>query len=252
MADRSLESNDFLKIFARQNPCVRLEESKIHIGSANARLEALKLAKHSIIVFTDDDCSVASDWIVRMEERVSTFGVVTGNLAANNQENRCSQVDAYIDQMRMKSVNELGEVKYISFPNFAIWRHLLPEIPFSADERNMAEDIDLGCRLRLAGIKIYFDESIIVYTQYPTSFLSLLRRKIKHAKGIAFLRANLGRENCIHLGLSESPGEMFFRWSNLALQASLTPLQKVYWLMANIAYCLALVHYDKKFLNQGL
>lgn len=247
MADRRIHAEDFLRDFASQYQFVRLHESEKKGGSANARLSALRKAKYDVILFTDDDCVVPLDWVQRMYESVVQHGIVTGNLSALDPDNIPSQVDAYVDQLRMQSIDERGETKYISFPNCGIHRTLLPEEPFSPSVLNTVEDIDLGCRLRLQGVSIHYDGSLVVQTEYPTSLSSLLKRKAKHAKGIAHLRAMLSYENRQHLGLAESPWGMLARWAGLSLQSNLSLLQKMYMLLSSSMYCTALAYYDRAF-----
>jgi cellulose synthase/poly-beta-1,6-N-acetylglucosamine synthase-like glycosyltransferase len=245
--DRKVGKTDFLRVFAAEYPFVRLLEVGIGIGSSSARLLAIKETKHEVILFTDDDCVVPLDWVVIMYQKIMKYGVVTGNLGALQAENTYSLIDAYIDQLRIRSVDECGNVKYLSFPNFGIQRKYLPEEPFLANPLNTTEDIDLACRLRLKGIQIHFNESIIVWTKYPTTLISLLGRKSKHAQGVAFLRSHFSFQNCNRLGLAETPLQMLFRWGRLSLRSPLIPIQKLYMFMANAVYCVALAYYDNKF-----
>ena len=245
-ADRHVGATDFLRVFAQKHSFVRILEGEAGKGSARTRLEALKEIKYSVVLFTDDDCVVPSDWVVCMYQAVMRYGVVTGNLSALNLENPYSQVDAYVDQLRIRTMESDG-AKYVSFPNFGIHRKFLPKEPFRPNTLNTTEDIDLACRLRLGKVPIRFDESIIVRTEYPATLAGLMKRKVKHARGVAFLRANLSDEEQRYLGLSETPWKMLLRWSNVTLHASLNLPQRLCMLLANAVYCSALGYYDTKF-----
>jgi len=245
-ADRHVSATDFLRVFAQKHSFVRILEGKAGKGSARTRLEALKETKHSIILFTDDDCVVPSDWVARMYQVVMRYGSVTGNLSALHSENPYSQVDAYVDQLRIRTMENDG-AKYISFPNFGIKRNLLPEVPFRPSALNTTEDIDLACRLRLAKVLIRFEESITVRTEYPMTLAGLMKRKVKHARGVAFLRANLNDEERNSLGLNETPWKMLLRWSKATLRAPLKLSQRLCMLLANAVYCSVLGYYDTKF-----
>lgn len=245
-ADRRVSATDFLRIFAQMHSFVRILEGEVGKGSAHTRLEALKEARYSVILFTDDDCAVPSDWVTHMYQAVIRYGAVTGNLNALHSENPYSQIDAHVDQLRIRTM-ESGGTKYISFPNFGVRRDLLPEEPFSPHALNTTEDIELACRLRLAKILIRFEEIIIVRTEYPTTLVGFIKRKVKHARGVAFLRTNLNEEKRIFLGLNETPWKMLFRWSNMTLWSPLTLPQRVCMLLANTVYCSALGYYDAKF-----
>lgn len=245
-ADRRVSATDFLRTFAQMHSFVRILEGEVGKGSARTRLEALKEARYSVILFTDDDCVVPPDWVVRIYQTVRCHGVIAGNLNALHPEDPYSAVDAYVDQLRIRTM-ENGGAKYISFPNFGVRRDLLPEEPFSPDALNTTEDIELACGLRLAKTPIRFEESIIVRTEYPTTLVGLMKRKAKHARGVAFLRANLNEEKRVFLGINETPWKMLFRWSNMTLRAPLTLPQRLCMLLANTVYCSALGYYDTKF-----
>lgn len=247
-ADREVNHSDFLYWFADNYAFVRIQQIQTrHRGSANARMQALKLSQYGVVLFTDDDCVVPIDWVSRMYEKVSSHGIVAGNLKSAEPNNVYSVVDAYVDQLRMRSIDERGSAKYISFPNFGIDRRYLPDMPFSVDQRNTTEDIELACILKLEHLPICFDESMLMETAYPTTFIGLLKRKVKHAKGVAFLRARLEREKCIALGLSETSWLMFTRWSKLSISAPLSIWQRMIMFVACASYSAGLCYYDRKF-----
>ncbi|MFA6417215.1 MAG: glycosyltransferase family 2 protein [Patescibacteria group bacterium] len=245
--DRNFMVNDFLLDFASNYNFVKLLKIGGGHGSAFTRFQALSKAQYSVVIFTDDDCLVPLDWINKMFAEVTKYGMVAGNLAAFNERNVYSLVDAYVDQLRIKSVDADGYAKYISFPNFGIKQTYLPSLPFLATALNTTEDIDLACRLRLAGRKIYFAESLLIITEYPETFSGLLKRKVKHAQGIAFLRAGLENEKLRYLGLAETPWRMLRRWSVLSFKAPLKLIPRIIMFLANLAYCVALAYYDNKF-----
>ncbi len=251
VADRKTDTDDFLLALVAKRPFIKLLETGGERGSAHARLIAIQASQYEVILFTDDDCVVPQNWILHMQQEVVRRGIVAGNLLASQPTNILGSVDAYIDRLRMRTRDNDGNAKYLSFPNFGIRRGFIPKSPFSAHQNNTVEDIELACQLRLAGMSIHFDENIAVVTDYPATFTQLIKRKKKHAKGIAFLRYRLGENHCKHISLDESPWLMFLRWAKLSLEAPLTPTQKLYMFLANVAYCTALSYYDRKFHNQN-
>lgn len=249
--DRKLILGDFLYVLVEEFDFIKLLGTGGGNGSACTRLKAVELAKYSVIIFTDDDCIVTVDWINRMYSEVMNYGAVAGNLVSMDKENTYSIIDAYVDQLRIRTMDSQGNAKYLSFPNFGIKRDRLPMPPFLGLRTNTTEDIDLACRLRLAGVPIYFDESLVVITEYPKTFSALLRRKVKHAQGIAFLRYCLGSQDCKFLGLAETPWKMLLRWSDLSFKAPLNFFSRICMFVANAGYCIALAYYDKVFNKQN-
>jgi len=249
--DRKLTIDDFLYVLVKEFSFIKLLETGGSNGSACTRLGAVRLAKYSVIIFTDDDCIVIVSWVARMYTKVVKYGAVAGNLASMDQKNMYSAIDNYVDQLRIRDKDSNGGAKYISFPNFGIKRSCLPKLPFIGLRVNTTEDIDLACRLRLTGISIYFDESLIVVTEYPKTFSGLLKRKIKHAQGIAFLRYSLDSKNREFLGLAETPWKMLLRWSSLSFKAPFNFFSRICMFLANLSYCVALAYYDKVFNKQN-
>lgn len=234
--DRLISSDDDpLAGLVSAYPFVKLLSSTSGEGSAKTRMRAFKQAQYETILFTDDDCIVPENWCEDMYEEVGRSGVVAGNLLAIDAENPYSRVDAYVDQLRIRS-KHLDSFKYVSFPNFGIRYSLLPDPPFTASARNTVEDIELACLLQLEGKNIAFREAITVRTAYPESLSSLLRRKRKHAKGVAWLFASLTPAERVYLGLSESTHAMFWRWIRLSVTAPLTVYERSCMVLSSIAY----------------
>lgn len=245
--DRKLTIDDFLYGLVEEFRFIKLLETGGGNGSAHTRLKAVQSAKYSVIIFTDDDCIVTTSWVTRMYAKVLKYDAVAGNLAPMDRKNMYSAIDNYVDQLRIRDTDSNGGAKYISFPNFGIKRSCLPELPFIGLHANTTEDIDLACRLRLIGVSIHFDESLVVAMEYPKTFSDLLKRKIKHAQGIAFLRHSLDSKNREFLGLAETPWKMLLRWSSLSFKAPLNFFSIICMFLANLSYCVALDYYDKVF-----
>ncbi|MGH3734020.1 MAG: glycosyltransferase [Micromonosporaceae bacterium] len=210
-----------------------------HGSSAPARHLGTRLAGADILLFTDDDVVVDDDWAATIAVSAARHGTCTGRIRSreNGFWQRC---DETIDDYRVRAVDSRGRIKFVSFPNLAIRRTLLPDPPFDASCHNLVDDIDLACGLRLSGVPIHFDDRIVVHAQYPTTFREFLARKIRHGKGMGRLRARLHTRAWRTLELG-STGVLFLRWTRLSRQltAGTGPVRLGLVLTANLSYCAA-------------
>lgn len=244
--DREVSSDDFLLQIFRRKKLIKFIENKKSIGSAYIRNLGIKSASGDILIFTDDDSMVPLDWVNSLSKEVLAYGLCAGNLVSKDNRNTISKLEQYIDQCRIHSIDSLGNYKFISFPNFAIKKDLLPKIPFSIDIENTTEDIDLACNLRLKGVKINFNKDIIVGTTYPTKLKDAINRKLKHSKGISFLRSKYGKAKWRNLEI-ESTGGLFLKWIGISLSAPFPFVHRIEFLVMNMSYCIGLLFYPLLF-----
>lgn len=210
------------------------------IGSARCRYAGIAASSGPVLLFTDDDVLVPTDWIGHMVIAAQQHGTCTTPIRSRGDSfwERC---DERIDHYRVHATDSAERVKFMSFPSFAIRRDLLPEQPFDNSSRNLADDVDFACNLRLSGIKLHVDSTIVVLARYPATYGAFVRRKIRHGLGVGRLRARLGHTRWQELEMG-STLTLIRRWVNLS--GALThrqPIRRLMTLAANLAYCVALI-----------
>lgn len=245
--DRKIRDNDGLLILEKKHPFVNIILNPNNQGSAYARNLGLQAASYGILIFTDDDCFVEKDWVERLYENVSKYGICTGGLKARNS-GIFPRLEEYIDHYRIHATDKNGHIKFISFPNFGIKRELLPDPAFDVDPRNTVEDIDLACRLRLLGHNIHLDDNLIVKTIYPGNLTEMIRRKFKHARGISYLQKRMGVERWEQLEIG-SIKDIIKRWYKISFNSPFPFLERVLFFVSNMSYCLGLYYYTQRFKN---
>jgi GT2 family glycosyltransferase len=142
------------------------------IGECPARNAGIELARHELLVFTDDDVFVSPTWfgnVVRALLEAGPGGVVTGRVLASEDQG----ADGFAPVVK----TDLAPAIYAGRPgedvllpmNMAFWRAALQEVgdfdirlgaggPFKG-----AEDNDLGYRLLEAGYRIHYAPEAVVY-----------------------------------------------------------------------------------------
>lgn len=234
----NLTQYKFIKVFIDEKPQ----------GSVYVRELGIKKARFRVLLFTDDDSIVEPTWVNRMYKNVIRHGACAGNIEALDKTNLICKFEEYIDYYRIRASDSKGNVKFISFPNFGIKKTLLPSKLFFTCPQNTVEDIDLACRLRLNKINITLNENLFVKTAYPDRLSSVIKRKLKHAKGIAFLGRKYGRETWWRLEIG-SNRNIIQRWVLMSFKAPFSFYERCLFLIINLIYCLGLFYFSFTFRN---
>jgi hypothetical protein len=153
-----------------------------------------------------------------------------------------SRLEELIDRYRAQAKASDGSPKFVSFPNLGIRRDLLPSVPFDQVAGIYGNDMDIGCRIRLMGTPIHIAQDLVVKTRYPKTLGHVLRRKLVHAEGIAYVQRRLGPERWRKLEIG-THAEILARWTRISLQAPIRFWEKPVYLLMNLTYALGLIYY---------
>jgi len=247
--DRPIQQNDPLLRLQNEFPFIVLFENTTSQGAAFARNLAIEKSKYHYLLFTDDDCWVPIDWVDYMFTQVKQYGVVTGGVCSHSDSfSVYAKLEQQIDYYRLYACDGEGHTKFISFPNTAIRRDLLPLVPFDTRFRLNADDMDLGCRLRLGGKKIKAEKNLFVKTYYPKKLKETLIRKIRHAKGIAYVCRRLGKDSMNKLEFG-ARAEIILRWIKISLGSPFRLHERLLFLLMNMTYCFGFIFYYQIYKN---
>jgi len=175
-------SDDTAQIVARYSG-VRLI-SQANAGPATARNRGALEAKGKIILFTDDDCVPAGDWLSTMTKPFEDPDVVGVKGAYRTRQKalaaRFVQID-YEDRYRLMST--FPQIDFIDTYSAAFRRDCFLEMDGydTSFPVACAEDIELSYRMSARGWKMKFVPTAIVYHTHPDTFLRYLQKKYKFA-----------------------------------------------------------------------
>jgi glycosyltransferase involved in cell wall biosynthesis len=224
---------------------------KSHKGVAYARSQGIKEVRGDILLFTDADCVVGNDWVSLLSDLTSKYDICTGRVEKvfsskkpTQKEKMIAKLEEYTDRTRNVSKDKKGEFRYLTFQNFGIRKNKM--LSFSLSANNTTEDIFLAAMLRLNNEKIHYIDSVEVKTGYPPTIYSEVQRKIKHGRGVAWLRYNLGANKWEKLGF-ESFTQLFVKWTKISFQLPFSFKYKFMYTIFNWSYIFSLYWYFLKF-----
>jgi len=175
-------TKELLKQYAQKNNIIKFFE-QTHKGPASARNIGINNASGDIIVFTDSDCIVPPDWIIKLVNKFNKdIGAVGGSLKPFSLDT----TSEIFEQYRRDSLYGHEEHIIDALPscNLAVKKEVLLKIK-GFDESfkyPSSEDYDLCYRIRDAGYKILYDPSIAILHFHAQLWHLVFRRAYIHGK----------------------------------------------------------------------
>jgi len=162
------------------------------VGSSRGRNAAIAVARHEVLVFTDDDVKVERDWLSRLvepllasEERTA----VTGAVLAPDE----GAVQGHVPSLTYRTEPETFSGRPFADPlfpnNMAMRRRAFDEVGLFDDRFGggtvfpAAEDSDFGYRLLEAGYRIEFVPDAVLYHFGARQGMDLLRLNWGYGRG---------------------------------------------------------------------
>jgi GT2 family glycosyltransferase len=151
-------------------------------GTGVAFNVGLRAVSHEHVLVTDDDCTVAPDWVGRAADLVSAYGdaIITGRVLAAGDP---SAVPSVIDDPEPRDYT--GEIHYgaLYTNNCCLKRDAVLEIGgFDELIKPVAEDNDLCYRWLRAGRPLRYEPDLVVWHHEWRSRADLERWYVEYAK----------------------------------------------------------------------
>src|SRR3989304_4962962 len=184
-------------------------------GPAAARNLGIGKARGELIAFTDDDCTVAENWL---EECVKCFdsdyvGGVGGSI--NQKEGGIiSEFMDFHEVMQAPVVN--GEILYLVTANAVYQRDILIAVSgFEEKIRNPGgEDPDLSMKVKEKGYVLKYNPDSVVYHYHKDNITSFYKTFYNYGRGARFLWEKWG-DKLVNKSLLQSPFSEILGWNNL-------------------------------------
>jgi glycosyltransferase involved in cell wall biosynthesis len=150
-------------------------------GQSSARNKGIRAALGDIVVFTDADCTAASDWLDKLAAPIAagdSAGTV-GRIESHQKNWVASLIQIELDE-RYSQMQNREVIDFLNTGNCAFRKELLTNPVF--DESFLwLEDVELSFRLSQKRHRMIFVESAVVEHPHPESFWQYLVRKFRYA-----------------------------------------------------------------------
>lgn len=153
-------------------------------GSYQARNTGISLATGDVLVFTDSDCVVAADWLQRIAETLAddTIAGVMG-YSAGAPSTRVAALEQLMYEANIAQFTAEKMLKRIDTRNFAIRRQVIERIGNYHSTLQYGGDMEFGARVHAAGLRIIYDNQLIVVHHNFKRLNPLLLKRIRQNFG---------------------------------------------------------------------
>lgn len=172
----------------REVPSLRYVSTGTNDGVAHARNVGIGVATGDPILFTDDDCLPAPQWVERMSAALEREAIVGGAVESpvSNFVKLChniAQFHAYMPGQKS------GPMDFIAGANMGFQRSVLEELNgFNADIET-SEDMEFILRAREKGYSAYFiPDAVVTHDPDRTTLRSIFTYAAQHAATTICLR----------------------------------------------------------------
>jgi len=159
-----------------------------HRGLASARNAGVRSTAAERILFMDDDCIAAPDWVERMIAAVGRHPVIAGAVATT-RDNFCrlchniSQFYAFMPSLKP------GPVDFIAGANMGFRRRVIQEVGGFEESVRHAEDMEFILRARENGYRPFFaPEAVVTHLPDRLKLAEIIRYAARHAESTILLR----------------------------------------------------------------
>jgi len=168
-------------------------------GPAAARNRGAREAVGQLLVFTDDDCAPAPDWLARLAERHAqapdcAFGGQTQNALATNMYSTASQL--VVSYLLDYYSNAPERVRFFPSSNLAFPAERFRSIGgFSTEyQRAAGEDRELCDRWQHRGLRMIYVPEAVVYHSHNLRGMTFLRQHFHYGCGAFYYHRYRARQ----------------------------------------------------------
>lgn len=170
-------------------PNLKYVSTDTNVGSALACNLGIDMATGNHILFMDDDCIAAENWVERLSVVLNQESIVAGAVASptSNYFKLCHNIAQF--HAFMPGQND-GPVEFLAGANMAFRHSVLKELNGFQKNRKYAPDWEIVLRARMKGYCPFFVSDAVVIHDPPdrTTLISILKYSAEHASETIILR----------------------------------------------------------------
>jgi glycosyltransferase involved in cell wall biosynthesis len=159
-----------------------------HAGLASARNTGVRSTTAERILFMDDDCVAAPDWVERMIAALGRHPVIAGAVATSRDSfcRLCHNISQFYAFMPTRKP---GPVDFIAGANMGFHRMVIQKVGGFEDNIRAAEDMEFILRARGDGYRPCFaPEAIVTHLPDRGTLAEIIRYAARHAESTILLR----------------------------------------------------------------
>ncbi len=172
IAKRFEKKYSFIKVYHKKNG-----------GKASALNFGIRIAKGNFIVTMDSDSIVPPDALKKMLSLFNSedVAIVIPSIQIFSPKNLVQKIQyiEYAYNNTLRAIFDRINSLYVAPGPFSIFRREFFNKCGLFDEQNITEDMEIAFRAHANGYRIRHAEEVVVYTDAPDTFKSLLRQRLR-------------------------------------------------------------------------
>ncbi len=156
-------------------------------GPSAARNHGAQRARGKYLVFTDDDCVPARDWLAQLEHALKENTLVGGSVSNGVRGNACAEASQllfeFLYECYYNRAVRVTQKPFFTSNNFALAKRAFDAVGGFLPEMRFAEDRELSARLAAAGCSLVYAPAARVIHFRELNLRSFWRQHFSYGQG---------------------------------------------------------------------
>lgn len=182
------ETPDVCERFREKIKNLELISHRHSKGAWVSRNAGIARSRGRLVLFTDDDCVAAGNWIERMTSVLERHPIVAGAIwdYGTNPVQFCHNISQFHPFLRGR---KSGEREFLAGANMGFQKPVLEMLEGFSTNQRLAMDMDMAIRARIRGYRIHFDsEARVFHNPGRIRLGKILRYSATHARSTIKIR----------------------------------------------------------------